>query len=406
MKRIPEYVEVLSEEQGCTLIKPSYRKASICEIAGTILKHFNVESDFKPLSEEVFNYGVLDRAEKVVLIVSDSLGYIFSLNFRGVYKRAKFSTVLTSTAPSTTSTAIASMFYGLTPLEHGVLGYHMYLERLGTIVNILKFTPILNPSRDSLLEYGVSHEDLIPHETLFQVLVKNGVKVVKILPENLVESSYTNLTSKGAEKEGYVTLADMFVKILKEVNDPETPKLIVVYWWGLDTVQHVYGTRSQEALTEFNTYVYLLNELVLSKINSTKCRVILTSDHGQVDVSSTIHLDQIKEVVDNLIVPPAGESRFFMMFPRDKEAMIKFFKEEFNEEVIVFSKDEVIEHKILGFDGSGEFTKRVGDVLVACKKDVAFTYKLKKEPDVKVEKLKALHGSLTVEEMLVPLIVF
>jgi len=403
--KLPEYIETLCEGQKFMLIKPSYCKASICEIAGTILKLFNIKSSFRFLSEDVFDYSVIGEVEKLLLIILDSLGYTFSLSFKDVYEKAKFSTILTSTAPSTTSTAIASIFYGLTPLEHGILGYHMYLERLGTVVNILKFTPILNPSRDSLLDYGVSYETLIPHETLFQILVENGVKTVKLLPENLTESSYTNLTSKGAEKKGYVTLADMFAKILEEIKDEE-PKLIVAYWWGLDTIQHLYGTQSREASIEFSTFMYLLNELVLNDIDSSKCRVILTSDHGQINVNSMIHLDQIEEVVDSLLVPPAGESRFFTLFLRNKEAITKLFKERFSKETIVFDRDEVIKYGILGLDGNSKFIKRVGDILVVCKEDVAFLYKLRRESNDKIEKLKALHGSLTAEEMLVPLLIF
>jgi len=403
---IPEYINVLYRGDKFTLVKPSYCKASICELAGSLLKAFNIKDNFRRLSEDVFDYGVLEGIEKIVLVILDSLSYKLLLHFKEVIKRAKFLTILTSTAPSTTSTAMVSMFYGLTPLEHGILGYHMYLEKLGTIVNILKFTPILNPSRDSLLEYGISHESLIPHKTIFQVLNEHGVKVVKLLPENLVESSYTNLTSKGAERKGYVTLADLFAKMLREISDSNNPKLTVAYWWGLDTIQHIYGTQSQETLAELNTFIILLSEFVLSKINSNKCRVILVSDHGQVDVNRIVRLDQIEEVVDNLIIPPAGESRFFHLFPRDKEAIIKFFNRRFDKDVIIFDKDELIKHRILGLNGDSKFINRIGDVLVACKGDIAFIYRLKKESENKIERLRALHGSLTTDEMLVPLIVF
>ncbi len=403
---LPDHIEYLEGYKDIKFIRPLYGKASICEIAGTIAKVFNIKSNLRQIHEEILDYSLLDSIDKLVLLIVDALSYTHLLTFKEkLTKKARFYTALTSTVPSTTPTAIVSIVYGITPLEHGILGYHTYFEKLGFIVNTLKFTPIINPSRESLTEYGISYESLIPCKTIFEILSDSGVKSVKILPDNLLESSYTNLTSKGANKVGYFTLADMFVKILNEIKSDER-KLIVAYWWGLDTIQHMYGCDSGETYAELELFIYMLFNWLLNKIDSTKCRILITSDHGQVNVSNMIHLESNDEIAENLIMPPLGECRFFMLYPWDKDKLIYSLNKYYSEYIVVFDKNEVLKNNLFGFKGVIDYTKRIGEVIVACKEGVAFLYLLRKTSEEKIERLKALHGSLTEKEMVVPLLIF
>lgn len=393
---IPDYIEFLENN----IVKPMYNKASICELAGTILKIFNMRSELKALDEEIFDYSLFDNIDKLIIILIDALGYLYLYkNFTKVLKKCRYYTVLTSTAPSTTSTAIMSIVYGLKPLEHGILGYHMYLERIGTVVNILKFSPLINPQRESLKEYGFNSNTLLEAKTVFQRLKENEINSVKIIPDLLLETSYTELTSKGAERLGYFTLADLFMKILSKISEDNT-KVIVAYWGGLDTIEHFYGVDSDETKAEIELFLYLLNNWLLPRISS-RSRIVLISDHGQVNVSRYVHLEECESIVKNLILPPAGESRFMMLFVRNEEDIINYFKSKYAENIRVFTKDEVMKYRLFG---EGPFIHRLGDVFIACIRDLAFTYRLKKEE--KVRELKGLHGSLTPNEMLVPLIIF
>ena len=396
------HVEVLWEGGGYRLVRPLYGRASVCELAGTLLRAFDVRGDFRAIDEDVLDYGALDGAERVGLVLIDSLGLYLLQHVRSLLKDARAVAVLTSTAPSTTSTALVSMFYGKTPIEHGVLGYHLYLERLGCVVNVLKFTPIVNPSRDSLRDYGVTHETLVPHKTVFQVLSEAGVEVVKLLPEGLLESSFTALTSKGARTVGYATLADMLVKLRRELSQ-SGPKLVVAYWWGLDAVQHSCGTRSEEALAELRLVARGLREFALERLDRGKCRLVVASDHGQVDVGMIVRLDAMEEVVERLILPPTGEPRLFSMFSWDAEGLSRTLEEALGDEVLVMSRGEALSMGLFG--RGGRFSRRLGDIVVACKRDAAFVYRLRPEGEDKVERLRAMHGGLTDREMLVPMVV-
>ena len=78
-------------------------------------------------------------AEQVVLLVLDGLGW------EQLQDRRQLMPVLTSmsggaittVAPTTTATALSSIATGLTPAEHGLLGYRMMIG--GEVLNVLRW---------------------------------------------------------------------------------------------------------------------------------------------------------------------------------------------------------------------------------------------------------------------------
>ena len=78
-------------------------------------------------------------AEQVVLLVLDGLGW------EQLQDRRQLMPVLTrcpaapitTVAPTTTATALSSIATGLTPAEHGLLGYRMMIG--GEVLNVLRW---------------------------------------------------------------------------------------------------------------------------------------------------------------------------------------------------------------------------------------------------------------------------
>ena len=87
--------------------------------------------------------------DKVVLLIFDGLGYnrllhhldshdgtFMTLATKGALKP------LTTVFPATTSTVLTSIFTGLSPAQHQILGYHMFSKKYGLVFDTLDMKPV------------------------------------------------------------------------------------------------------------------------------------------------------------------------------------------------------------------------------------------------------------------------
>jgi arylsulfatase A-like enzyme len=134
--------------------------------------------------------------------------------------------------------------------------------------------------------------------------------------------------------------------------------------------------------------------------------IVISADHGLINISEEIFLNEIPEIDECLIMPPSIESRAVSLFV--KPEMLDIFEQRFNKyfkgEFILIPKEKVMESGILG---SGKTHKKVSDFLgdyLACatgNKMIRYaTYNMGER-----HSYKGQHAGLTEEEMLVPLIV-
>ena len=74
---------------------------------------------------------------------------------------------LTSAVPSTTTSALTTLWTGASPAEHGILGYELFLREFGLVVNMITLAPaILEGQRGFLKRGGVAADALLPAPTL------------------------------------------------------------------------------------------------------------------------------------------------------------------------------------------------------------------------------------------------
>src|SRR5690606_25752003 len=88
---------------------------------------------------EWFPAGVID-ADQVVFLVLDGLGWnqLKARPSLAPTLTAMSGGPITTVAPSTTSTALTSIVTGLTPGEHGIIGYRM--DVAGDVLNVLRWS--------------------------------------------------------------------------------------------------------------------------------------------------------------------------------------------------------------------------------------------------------------------------
>ncbi len=205
-----------------SFVLPDYEQFNIANIGSVVGKIFSVKASVKVnLSDDVVDD--FSGVEKVVLFVIDGLGYnrlvshmekfkicFYDLAERGVLK------AFSSSFPSTTSTALTSIFTGLPPSVHGVIGFNMYLPDYGLIFNTLEMAPVIGYSSGiDLVDFFA--EASFPWPPLF---LEAGVNVKTFTRRNLVGSGLSKLIHRHQDLAGYALASDMMVQVKRALEQP------------------------------------------------------------------------------------------------------------------------------------------------------------------------------------------
>src|SRR4030066_1050371 len=135
-------------------VLPDYDILSLRNIKSLVGKIYGVNS----VQTVSFPDGFVDDfggVQKVFLVVMDGFGYNRLLKHVKHYDGA-FSELITkgvlkplsSPFPATTSTSLTSIFTGLAPSEHGVIGYQMFSPEYGCVFNTLEMKPVYGYSSE------------------------------------------------------------------------------------------------------------------------------------------------------------------------------------------------------------------------------------------------------------------
>ena len=197
-----EELRNFSEIQG--LITPDYNGRCISNLCDTFCKILGV-SHSRPLKYSNL-YEVAESTENLVFLLLDGFGYKpmrYALTHAGAPSLQSFmdkeGTVfhpITTVFPSTTSTATTTLHTGLTPQEHGVLGYTMYLQEIGTIAEMLRFSPIVG-GRISIFDLGFTPESFVNSETIHQKLTRSGISSSIYIHKWITDSGLSKITNRG-----------------------------------------------------------------------------------------------------------------------------------------------------------------------------------------------------------------
>jgi predicted AlkP superfamily pyrophosphatase or phosphodiesterase len=244
------------------------------------------------------------KASKVCVILVDGLG---SENLRSAAGHAPFlnaalklSKSINTVFPSTTASAITSFGVGASPSEHGVLGYSVFDRKTNQVRNLLTgWDESFPPS------------DFQRLESMSQTALDNGVQVFTVGPEEYSESGFTKLNMSAAK---YLPARsfDERLEVVKAILASKAPSLTYLYFPELDSIAHSHGAGSKEWLTKLEDLDAAVRSLV-SRLPKD-CGVLLTADHGIVDVpkENQILLDEMQ--IPNLLAVTGDPRNAFLYF--------------------------------------------------------------------------------------------
>lgn len=333
------------------------------------------------------------RAARYVILLVDGLGW-FPLQDHADHAdtlagQLGAATELTCSVPSTTATSLTSLGCGVPPGQHGVVGY-----------------TFLDPARNTLLNaltWEGGPEDVAAfrcHDTAFQRLASDGVASGTVSLARFSDSALTRLAFEGTqhfgvEREGD---ADLFIDlVLRSLN---TSAVVYCYERMLDHTGHGNGVGSWQWLERLAQIDDLVDALSAQLPADTA--LLVTGDHGMVNVPA-----QRKIVVEE---EPAlagcrhigGEARFRQLYCDDPARVAGSWAEFLGERAHVLTREQAVDSDWFGPQVTAAVAERIGDVVVAMRQDwgimtSAFPGEFS---------LVGMHGSLTAEEMVVPLFTF
>ncbi len=377
---------------------------SLCKAVGVDLKTGVPELKYLTDVDEDYDY--------VVTFLVDALGFLDFIKRvpKALLKRLKryFDIYpITTVAPSTTTTVLASFYTGRYPQQHGLIGYRIYFREYGLIVKIIEYSPIVGGYRDSLGEEGIDPREILPYSSIFEVLREKGVKSYMALNKGNINSMFTKLLVGEAEFIPYLELEDMLLNILEKIRRSRSRVFIHAYWGRLDSIGHEYGPDSRAYIEHMRRFLtYFLNFARKSSRLKKKGLIALLSDHGQVQVDpeKPLKVTRDSELLKTLLVPPYGDSRFVYFKIKDENLFLEKVEKFLPTSFKIYESEYLLEKSVFGIGKADEnFIERIGDYVAIPRDNSYLLYSFAGESGEK--KMRGRHGSLTEREMIVPFLI-
>jgi hypothetical protein len=388
-------------------VLPDYDGFNIRNIKSLVGKVYGVGS----LSASALPDDVVDDfrgVEKVFLVVMDGFGYNRLLTHvkqhDGVFQELITKGTLKpfmSPFPATTATSLTSIFTGLAPSEHGVIGYQMFSQEYGCVVNMLDMKPVYGYSSEVELARDLSRRV----NPWMPTLQEHGVRTLIATKSSIMGSGLSRVIHADQDVTPYILESEMLVKCRKTLEQPG-PVFLVLYYSGIDTLEHKYGPHSEEVTSEIQLFEFLLKSFFSKLSDATKRETLmmLTSDHGVCQTEKTVYVKDYSEVAGRLQLPPVGDSRCGFLFAKQGEKdNLKNAFEKSIEGFRLVASNELIRAGAFGrASDSMLLNPVVGDWAALSKGPNGLSYPYYE--DDRNREQRGGHGGMTAEEVLVPLL--
>jgi hypothetical protein len=382
-------------------VYPDYQGRSIVNLMSSIMSAYGHDSKYYSPLTALPPYK-LQEARNVVLLVIDGLGYDYLIQHGSGSKLLQhLQDPITSVAPPTTATAISTFLTGLGPQQHGLTGWYTYFREIGSVLAVLPFK--VRCGGIPLGQAGISAEALFGHVPVFNYL---NVHSYSISPDWIANSDFNRAHLGYAELVTYRDVVQCFSSIAQSAQIHNDSKYIYAYWPGFDSLAHEHGIDSNIVRSHFNELDACFTKL-LADLADTDTLIVVTSDHGFVDVlpEHVIQVEKHPELKNCLSVPLCGEPRLAYAYVRAEQcrAFERYLTQHLSHAVALYPSNELRERNLFGLDKPHpELASRTGDYILVMKEGYVIKDQIPGEGPFT---MLGYHGGLSAQEMRVPLIV-
>jgi hypothetical protein len=366
------------------VVLPEYGQSTLSDLLPSVGAH---------LGMSVVDRLGLPSADRYLVLLIDGLGteQLAQHAELAPYLSGLLGRSITAGVPSTTATSITSLGTGLAPGAHGVAGYTFWYPPLGEVLNSLRWAS------------GLDALDVQPQLTYFERFAKAGIHTGVVAPATFARSGLTGMSLRGATFWPISDEQDVDQRVDAAVAAVSggARNLSYCYERILDHVGHEQGVASEgwrNALVWADRLAQSLRRALPADV-----RLIVTGDHGMVDVPDTARLliEDVPELLtDVTAICGEGRLRQLQVAPGRIKQVIQHWRNVLGERAWVRSRDEAAAEGWFGHVAA-RMSARFGDVVVAMVDDGAvLTLQAPGELN-----LIGMHGSLTSAEMRVPLLI-
>jgi predicted AlkP superfamily pyrophosphatase or phosphodiesterase len=396
-------------------LMPSYSGFGLANVTPTIAHWLKAGQLPAPILDQSILDNFEDHYQNVILVLVDALGYNQFKRLLDEGKAPLWSKQLengilfpiTSICPSTTASALTTIWTGTTPNQHGVVGYEMWHKELGLVMNNILHTPITYKGDvGGLVKAGFEPTRFMNQTPLGQRFSNHGVESHAFLPSGIANSGLSQMHLPGSHLHAFTAESDLFLNMRDLLNAPSKQKRFVyAYWSYVDGLMHRYGTFNERVTEQFFDFSNALFRLLVSGLDASvrqNSLILITADHGSVEtpVNQGYDLANHPELTNMLTMAPTCEGRLPFLYVKQGQidAVKAYFEHSWPGEFEFLTRQQVLDMKLLG-NGQDhpDLEDRIGD-LVAVPKGNSYLW----WPD-RPNTMQGRHGGLHVDEMLVPL---
>jgi hypothetical protein len=388
---------------------PAYGRRSVAEVLGSAAASLGVDGFENRLG--------LPAAKRICVVLADGLGRgllkqksAHTPFLRGVMQQGQGDVPvwLDSAFPSTTAASLASLGTGLAPGQHGLVGYD-----------------VLDPSQDKVVnmlgnwDSGVDPHDWQPFPTIFERAAEHVAVTTVSLPQ-FGDSPMTRAALRGGT---FVSGSTSHARTAAAAEAMAGAEASLMYFYvnDLDKAGHRHGCQSPEwehQLEELDATVKRLDSALPAGTT-----VLLTADHGMLDVAEAQRIDYSADpALMAGVRHTAGEPRMVHLYLDEdapssdldrsvdssaagtaRQRLLDAWRGRFGERIWAFTREEAIAAGLFGQVRPG-VERRIGDVMIAAR-DALALYDTGRVRPTAME-VVGQHGSLTRAEREVPLLCF
>lgn len=373
---------------------PNYNNLNFVDfinaLYGKFSNKFNKNNNIKLIDN------LIPNNKHILFILLDGTGsnLINSLGEDSILKKYKKLDLLT-VSPSTTGCALTSLATAKYPSEHGIIGWFSYNRQFNR-----DYYPVLFKDRKSdksLTEFGINSEDIYKEKSVLNSL---GIDTKVVFPNFIYDSIYSKFVIEDNNRISYESIKEAFNIIKNRVNTNNS-SFTYLYIPDIDSLSHSNGVYSHLVKDKLCEIENCLQKLITVK----DLTVIISADHGQIDIIKDIVMDFDK--YNNYFYALPGIDFSTATYYVKKECEKKFiseFNKDFKNKMFLFRTEEFTKNNIFGPTEASLYLKdNLGEYISVCKKGYYLINSLKTEDYL--GKIKGCHSGFSKEELYIPLII-
>jgi len=404
------------------IVFPYYQGLSISNLAHTVIRLLEGKPPrdrwgSAPLDPRLWEPYWGD-AKRIVLFISDGLGWrllqqimaedpitaqvVADLTGHGTL------TPITSIVPSTTAAALPTIWTGATPTATGMIGTTLFLRELNSLIDMLHYKPV-NGGRfrsEVVEEWGLDLQSFVPVSTLGEELSTRRIPCYVLLEQHLFGSGLSRIMHRGVQHVvRHFSYSDLWIDLRDLLRATRRERCFInIYWGAVDGISHLYGTVTEQSITEIRRQLTDLRDTLAAEgVGDGRTLFMFAADHGHIPVADYINLADHAPLMDAMRCGMGGEGRLAYAYLRCdyRQAVLDYLGQHFADRIIGLLPGDAIQAGLFGPVSAGlhpETAARLGDIVFVARQSVHVGDRAQRPNPV-----MSRHGGLSEREMLVPL---